>query len=458
MKKKLFGTDGIRGLVNKEPFTKEYLIILADAIFTIVKKTKNKSILIGKDTRESSNSIEKILVKRLLEKDIKIYLAGMISTPAISFLTQKLSCDLGIVISASHNSYEFNGLKFFNEYGQKLSDVKESFIEKEYLNIKKKQKEKFLFLKTNYFIKKGKVQKVKKPNVIYKKNIFHNLKKNYLLSSLKVVIDCANGSTHKLVKEVFSDFKAKLIIINNKPNGKNINYKCGSLYPEHMIKVVRKKSADFGISLDGDGDRIICCNEKGNIIDGDKILACLAKHYLENDMLKGGGVVGTVMSNMGLEKFLNNLGIKLFRSKVGDKFVYDLLKKRKCNLGGEQSGHIIIRANYGNYNLSGDGIAVAIQLLSIIDELNTKSSSVFDLYKPYPQIQKNIKLKDSNYLENTELKKIIKLHNNKIYNDIRVLIRFSGTEPCIRLLIEGEKLNKIKYLSNKLKKEIQNII
>lgn len=457
MREKLFGTDGIRGLATEEPFTRKYVTILADSIGNLIKKKRNKSLLIGKDTRQSSNSIEKTLTNRFFENGIKVHLAGVMSTPAISFLTQKFSCDLGIVISASHNSYEFNGLKFFNKYGEKLSDLEESFIEKQYFYIRSRVSN-YLPLKErrldNSSMKKGKIIKINKPSHIYKKKIFSYFQKvNYSLNNPKIVVDCANGSTYKLVKNIFSNLKTKLIIINNKPNGKNINYKCGSLYPKNMINVVKKRSADFGISFDGDGDRIICCDEKGKVIDGDKILACLAK-YQKKFLVIRNGIVGTLMSNMGLENFLNGMGINFYRSNVGDKHVYDLMNKKKCNIGGEQSGHIILK----DIIPCGDGILIALILFSIIKGLKKKTSEIFNLYKSYSQIQKNIKLKDSNNPQSKEINKLTKLYNNKISNNTRVLIRFSGTEPYIRLLVEGEEISKIKVLANKLQNKIETVI
>ena len=442
MKKKIFGTDGIRGLASKDPFTEESLNALSNAI---IYKSKKKRILIGRDTRESSTLIENLLVKALKKYGANVYLAGLISTPAISYLTRKFICDLGIVVSASHNPYQFNGIKFFNKKGEKLSESNENLIERAFFKFRKE--------KLNDS-QNGKIIKIKNPGLIYKKNVLSSLEKNFSLNNMKIVIDCANGSTYKIAKDIFSKLKAKLLFINTKPNGKNINLRCGSLYPNNLIKYVKKYSADFGISFDGDGDRILCCDEVGTIIDGDKILALLAKSYYSKGLIKGIGVVGTIMSNMGLENFLKKFGIKLYRSAVGDKFVYNLMEKKKCNIGGEQSGHIILK----DHSFSGDGILVSLQILSIIKENKEKASRVFDLYKAYPQVLKNIKLKDSIKVSNTELKKITQKYNKKLKKNGRVLIRHSGTEPVIRIFIELKEYSYINNLMKKIHRDINLLI
>ena len=331
MIKKLFGTDGIRTLSNNEIFNNLSLNTLSKAI---LKNNKNLKIIVGRDTRESSKVIESNFINALKNNGAEIFKVGLISTPAISYLTKKLNCNMGIVISASHNSYQFNGIKFFNKNGEKLSDLDENKIEKYFFKlIKKKDNDK----------NNGKIQTVNNPFLIYKKKFKKILIKRNFSTKLKIVIDCANGSSYKVAKYIFSKININSIYIKDKPNGRNINYKCGSLYPESLINEVKNKSADFGISFDGDGDRVICCDEKGQIIDGDKILACLAKYFVCKSTLNTNSVVGTLMSNMGLENFVKNIGLKFYRSNVGDKFVYKLMNKKNCFLGGEQSGHIIFK-------------------------------------------------------------------------------------------------------------------
>ena len=442
MNKKIFGTDGIRFLSNDEIFNNLSLNTLSKAI---LKNNKNLKIVIGRDTRESSKEIESNFINALKNNGAKIFKVGLLSTPAISYLIKKLNCNLGIVVSASHNPYQFNGIKFFNKNGEKLSDSDERKIEKYFFKLTKKK---------NNDKNNGKIQIINNPFSIYKKKFTRILIKNNFSSKLKIVIDCANGSSYKVVKYIFSKININSIYIKDKPNGRNINYKCGSLYPQSLIKEVKKKSADLGISFDGDGDRLICCDEKGKIIDGDKILACLAQYIFNKSRPGVNSMVGTLMSNRGLEKFVNDIGLKYYRSNVGDKFVYELMKKKDCFLGGEQSGHIILK----KFGPSGDGILIALYLIKIISEYNKKTSEIFDLYNSYFQIQKNIKLQDSKYQKNKKINNLLRFYNNKIIDNVRVLIRLSGTEPVIRLLVEGKKYSKIKLLAKKLDKKIKNII
>ena len=442
MNKKIFGTDGIRFLSNDEIFNNLSLNTLSKAI---LKNNKNLKIVIGRDTRESSKEIESNFINALKNNGAKIFKVGLLSTPAISYLIKKLNCNLGIVVSASHNPYQFNGIKFFNKNGEKLSDSDEIKIEKYFFKLTKKK---------NNYKNNGKIQIINNPFSIYKKKFTKILIKNNFSSKLKIVIDCANGASYKVVKYIFSKININLIYIKDKPNGRNINYKCGSLYPQSLIKEVKKKSADLGISFDGDGDRLICCDEKGKIIDGDKILACLAQYIFNKSRPGVNSMVGTLMSNRGLEKFVNNIGLKFYRSNVGDKFVYELMKKKDCFLGGEQSGHIILK----KFGPSGDGILIALYLIKIISEYNKKTSEIFDLYNSYFQIQKNIKLKDSKYQKNKKINNLLRFYNNKIIDNVRVLIRLSGTEPVIRLLVEGKKYSKIRLLAKKLDKKIKSII
>ena len=439
--KKLFGTDGIRFLSTDKIFNNFSLNNLSKSI---IGNNKSIKVLIGRDTRESSEEIEYNLTNALKSNGASVFKIGLLTTPAVSYLTKNLKCNLGIVISASHNPYQFNGLKFFDKDGEKLSNIDEKKIEKNFFK---------LFSKKNPNI--GTIQTIKNPFKEYKKNFTKILKKINLSKKLKVVIDCANGSSYKIVKYIFSHANIVPIYIKDKPNGRNINHKCGSLYTQTLVNEVRKKKADFGISFDGDGDRIICCDEKGKIIDGDNILALLAKHFVYKTKFDIKAVVGTIMSNAGFEKFVNKIGLKFYRSNVGDRFVYELMKKKRCFLGGEQSGHIIL----SNFGPCGDGILIALYLIKIISRSNEKTSEIFNLYNSYPQILKNIKLKDSKgKKKNKKISNLMKFYNNKIIDNNRVLIRYSGTEPLIRILVEGEKYNKINTLSKKIENKIQNLI
>ena len=436
MNKKIFGTDGIRSLSSDKIFSKLSLSALSKSI---INNKKNFKIIIGRDTRESSKKIEKVFVNALKDNGANVFKAGLVPTPTISYLVEELNCDLGVVISASHNPYQYNGIKFFNKKGEKLTDFEEVRIQNNFFKFINKN------LKQN---KKGKINIINNSLMIYKNKFDKIIKKNNFSKKLKVVFDCANGSSYRIAKHIFSKIKIKPIYIKDKPNGKNINYKCGSLYPQSLVREVKKKSADFGISFDGDGDRIVCCDENGKLIDGDKILACLTEYFIYKKDLNINSVVGTLMSNQGFENFIKKVGLKFYRAKVGDKFVYELMKKKKSRLGGEQSGHIII----SKFGPSGDGILIALYLIKIISEYNKQASKIFNIYDSYFQVQKNIRFKDSKYQKNIRINKLINAYNNSSNKDVRFLIRFSGTEPLIRILVEGKKRSVI----NKLSREIEN--
>ena len=436
MNKKIFGTDGIRSLSSDKIFSKLSLSALSKSI---INNKKNFKIIIGRDTRESSKKIEKVFVNALKDNGANVFKAGLVPTPTISYLVEELNCDLGVVISASHNPYQYNGIKFFNKKGEKLTDFEEVRIQNNFFKFINKN------LKQN---KKGKINIINNSLMIYKNKFDKIIKKNNFPKKLKVVFDCANGSSYRIAKHIFSKIKIKPIYIKDKPNGKNINYKCGSLYPQSLVREVKKKSADFGISFDGDGDRIVCCDENGKLIDGDKILACLTEYFIYKKDLNINSVVGTLMSNQGFENFIKKVGLKFYRAKVGDKFVYELMKKKKSRLGGEQSGNIII-SKFGH---SGDGILIALYLIKIISEYNKQASKIFNIYDSYFQVQKNIRFKDSKYQKNIRINKLINAYNNSSNKDVRFLIRFSGTEPLIRILVEGKKRSVI----NKLSREIEN--
>ena len=436
MNKKIFGTDGIRSLSSDKIFSKLSLSALSKSI---INNKKNFKIIIGRDTRESSKKIEKVFVNALKDNGANVFKAGLVPTPTISYLVEELNCDLGVVISASHNPYQYNGIKFFNKKGEKLTDFEEVRIQNNFFKFINKN------LKQN---KKGKINIINNSLMIYKNKFDKIIKKNNFPKKLKVVFDCANGSSYRIAKHIFSKIKIKPIYIKDKPNGKNINYKCGSLYPQSLVREVKKKSADFGISFDGDGDRIVCCDENGKLIDGDKILACLTEYFIYKKDLNINSVVGTLMSNQGFENFIKKVGLKFYRAKVGDKFVYELMKKKKSRLGGEQNGHIII----SKFGPSGDGILIALYLIKIISEYNKQASKIFNIYDSYFQVQKNIRFKDSKYQKNIRINKLINAYNNSSNKDVRFLIRFSGTEPLIRILVEGKKRSVI----NKLSREIEN--
>jgi phosphoglucosamine mutase len=425
MKKKYFGTDGIRGTVslgniNGEKFFKFGLA--AGTYFKNLKKSKQIAI-IAKDTRLSGYTLEPALVSGLASTGMHIFTLGPLPTNGLAMLTKKMKANLGIMITASHNPYYDNGLKLFGPDGLKLSDKIEKKIEKLIDTNTHKQ--------LSEPKKLGRVKRLEDGNEKYIKILKDNFPKNYSLKGMKIVIDCANGAGYKSAPKILSYLGAKVIPIGVEPNGLNINYKCGSTNPSKIQKFVKKYKANIGIALDGDADRIIMCDEKSNIINGDQIIAMIAKRWKEKKILKG-GVVGTLMSNYGLESFFKSEKIKFIRSNVGDRYVKTAMKKNNMNLGGEQSGHIIL----GKFATTGDGLLVGLEVLFSLRK-GRKASDIFNIYKPVPQKLVSINVKDKNIINTLKCKKAIKTANDLIKNKGRLLVRKSGTEPKIRIMCES---------------------
>ena len=429
MKKKYFGTDGIRGTVNQGNINGEKFFkfgLAAGTYFKNQKKTKQTAI-IAKDTRLSGYTLEPALVSGLASAGMHITTLGPLPTNGLAMLTKSMKSNLGIMITASHNPFYDNGLKLFGPDGLKLSDKIEKKIEKliDSQTLKQLSNPKIL----------GRVKRIENANEKYIKILRKNFPTSFNLKGIKIVIDCANGAGYKAAPKLFSELGAKVISLGINPNGLNINKECGSTYPKKLINYVKKHRAKLGISLDGDADRIIMCDEKGKIIDGDQIIAMLAKRWKKKKILRG-GVVGTLMSNYGLEQFLKKEKIRFLRSNVGDRYVKELMKKNNFNLGGEQSGHIIL----GKFATTGDGLLVALETLFSLRK-GKKASKLFNVYKSVPQILENIIVKDKNIIKNKKCKKAIKKANKIIKNYGRLLVRKSGTEPKIRIM--GESNNKM---------------
>ena len=432
MTKKYFGTDGIRGTVNKGNINGEMFFkfgLAAGTFFKNQKKTKQIAI-IAKDTRLSGYTLEPALVSGLTSAGIHVFTLGPLPTNGLAMLTKSMKANMGVMITASHNQYYDNGLKLFGPDGLKLSDKIENKIEalidqKTIVNL---SKPKVL----------GRVKRLENGTEEYIKILRKNFPKNFNLKGVKIAIDCANGAGYKSGPSLLKSLGAKVITIGAKPNGFNINYRCGSTYPKKIQIAVKKHKADIGISLDGDADRVIMCDEKGNIIDGDQIIAALAKRWKNKNMLRG-GVVGTLMSNYGLEKFLKRSKIKFLRSDVGDRYVKEKMKRNKFNLGGEQSGHIIL----GKFATTGDGILVALEMLFSLRK-GKKASKLFNVFKKTPQILENIEVKDKNIIDSIRCKKAIKLANKIINGKGSLLVRKSGTESKIRIMVESynKRINK----------------
>ena len=429
MTKKYFGTDGIRGTINKGNINGLMFFkfgLAAGTYFKNLKKAKQTAI-IAKDTRLSGYTLEPALVSGLASAGMHVYTLGPLPTNGLAMLTKSMKANMGIMITASHNPFYDNGLKLFGPDGLKLSDKIEKKIEKliDSKIIKNLSKPEIL----------GRVKRLEDGNDKYIKILKSNFPNNFKLYGLKIVIDCGNGAGYKSGPKLLKSLGAKVISIGISPNGLNINKKCGSTYPNKIQSAVKKYKANLGISLDGDADRIILCDEKGKIIDGDQIIAMMATRWKRKKMLKG-GVIGTLMSNYGLEKYFKRMKIKFYRTNVGDRYVKEKMQKYKFNLGGEQSGHIIL----GKFATTGDGLLVALETLFSMRK-GKKASELFDVFKPIPQILENIVVKDKSIINSPNCKKAIRETNQLIKNKGRMLVRKSGTEPKIRIM--GESENRI---------------
>ena len=428
MTKKYFGTDGIRGSVNQGNINGEMFFkfgLAAGTFFKNQKKNKQTAI-IAKDTRLSGYTLEPALVSGLTSAGMHVYTLGPLPTNGLAMLTKSMKANMGIMITASHNPYYDNGLKLFGPDGLKLSDKIEKKIES---LIDKKIDKQLSNPKTL-----GRVKRLENGNDEYIKILKKNFPKKFSLKGLKIVIDCANGAGYKSGPKLLKSLGAKVVSIGVNPNGLNINRKCGSTFPTKIKFAVKKNKAHLGISLDGDADRIIMCDEKANIIDGDQIIAALANRWKNKKMLRG-GVIGTLMTNYGLEKFFKINKIKFVRANVGDRYVKEMMQKNKFNLGGEQSGHIIL----GKFATTGDGLLVALEVLFALKK-GKKASDFLNVFKQTPQILENITVKDKNIINNSEVKKSINIAKNLIKGQGRMLVRKSGTEPKIRIM--GESKNK----------------
>ena len=442
MKKKYFGTDGIRGTVNIGNINGEKFFKFGLAAGTYFKNLKKKKqiAIIAKDTRLSGYTLEPALVSGLASAGMHIFTLGPLPTNGLAMLTKKMKANLGIMITASHNPFHDNGLKLFGPDGMKLSDKIEKKIENliDTKTINQLSEPKSL----------GRVKRLENGNDKYIQILKNNFPKNFSLKGMRIVIDCANGAGYKSAPKILSDLGAKVFSIGIKPNGLNINYNCGSTFPKVLKKYVSKFKADLGFALDGDADRVIMCDEKSQIIDGDQIIAMIATRWKRKKILRG-GVIGTLMSNYGLEKFFLDKKIKFKRSKVGDRYVKEMMKKNNFNLGGEQSGHIIL----GKFATTGDGLLVALETLFALRK-GKLASEMFKVYKPVPQKLINIKVKDKKIINSPKCKRAIKIANHLVKNKGRLLVRASGTEPKVRVMCESFNLSLISKCLNLVKKTI----
>ncbi|MCC7260404.1 MAG: phosphoglucosamine mutase [Alphaproteobacteria bacterium] len=432
MARKLFGTDGIRGTANIHPVTAEVAMRLGMAAGTYFNRGDHRHrVVIAKDTRLSGYLLEPALTAGFIAVGVDVILVGPMPTPAVAMLVKSLRADLGVMISASHNPYEDNGIKLFAPDGYKLSDEAEAAIEAEML------KDKPSFRAPSKGL--GRAKRLEDATGRYIEYVKRTFPKGQRLDGMKIVIDCANGAAYRIAPPVLWELGAEVIAIGVSPNGTNINKNCGSTSPKALQEKVREVKADIGIALDGDADRLVLCDEKGKLIDGDQIMAMVATYAHERGLLRGGGVVATQMSNMGLERYLHTLGLVLFRTKVGDRYVVEEMKKRGRNVGGEQSGHIIL----SDYSTTGDGLVAALQSLALIRASGKPASKSSRRFTPLPQLLENVRYSGSSPLGVASVKNAIRDAEEFLAGKGRIFIRKSGTEPLIRVMAEGDDRKRV---------------
>ncbi|MCP5412977.1 MAG: phosphoglucosamine mutase [Alphaproteobacteria bacterium] len=445
MTRKYFGTDGIRGRINAS-LTPEVAMkagMAAGRIFT--RGAHRHRVVIGKDTRLSGYMIENALVSGFTAVGMDVFQFGPLPTPAVAMLTRSLRADLGVMITASHNPFADNGIKFFGPDGQKLSDAVEMEIEALMANGMNDG----LAMDADL----GRAKRIDDSQARYIEFAKRTFPRNLRLEGLRIVIDCAHGAAYRVAPAVLWELGADIVPIGVTPDGTNINLDCGSTAPEAMCTKVREMRADFGIALDGDADRVVMADEKGNIIDGDQILALIAKSWSKGGDLKGGGVVGTVMSNAGLDRFLASQKLKLARSAVGDRYVLEEMAKGGFNVGGEQSGHIIL----SDFSTTGDGLIAALQVLAVIAQDGKPASEAAHLFEPLPQVLENVRFKKGSPLDDAKVKSTIDDANAKLGASGRVLVRKSGTEPLIRVMAEGEDEQVVRAVVRQIASVIEEV-
>jgi phosphoglucosamine mutase len=436
--RQLFGTDGVRGIANNYPMTTEIAMQLGRAIAFIVKKRRTgHHIVIGKDTRLSCYMLENALAAGICSMGVDVQLLGPLPTPGIAFITTSMRADAGVVISASHNPFQDNGIKIFTRDGFKLPDEVELNIE----DLIFSQKMAALRPVADEVGKAARIDDAKGRYIVFLKNTFPN---KYTLDDFHIVLDCAHGAAYRVAPHVFAELGAKVTCLGVDPDGKNINRDCGALHPEVMAEKVRQLGADIGLALDGDADRLIVCDEHGEIVDGDHIMAVCAADLISRGKLRKKTVAATVMSNMGLEKTLAGMGAKLLRTNVGDRYVVEAMRAKGCNFGGEQSGHLI----FLDHNTTGDGTLAALQLLAIMIKRKKPLSELAKIMTAYPQVLENVRL--SSRIAPEQIKgfpEALKAAEAKLGEQGRILVRASGTEPVIRVMAEGEDEKEISSIA-----------
>ncbi|MFZ1102320.1 MAG: phosphoglucosamine mutase [Hyphomicrobiaceae bacterium] len=436
MARKYFGTDGIRGLANRHPMTSEIALKVGMAAGRLFSNGGGRPhrVVIGKDTRLSGYMIESALMSGFTAVGMEVFLLGPMPTPAVAMLTRSLRADLGVMISASHNSFEDNGIKLFDPEGYKLSDEVEAKIEA-------------LMAADSATLlapadRIGRAKRIESAQERYIEFVKRTLPRDIRLNGLRVVIDCANGAGYQVAPAVLWELGAEVFRIGVDPNGLNINLNCGTTSPDALCAKVCEMRADVGIGLDGDADRVVLVDQKGCIVDGDQIMAVIAESWHRSGRLAAGGVVATVMSNLGLERYLGGLGLKLERTPVGDRYVVDHMRKHGHNVGGEQSGHIVL----GDYTTTGDGLVAALQVLAVVIGTGQPVSEVCKCFEAVPQLMQSVRYADGSPLEHALVKSAIDTGRARLGDGGRLLVRRSGTEPVIRVMAEGDDAGLVRQV------------
>ena len=425
--RRYFGTDGVRGTVNQSPMTAEFALALGRAAGHVLTKHLDHKphVLIGKDTRLSGYMIESALCAGLTAQGMNVLLVGPVPTPAVAYLTRSLRADAGVMLSASHNPAGDNGIKFFAADGYKLPDEVELEIEAAIDNLPPLPPA----------LEIGKATRIDDARGRYIEFLKASLPRNLRLDGLKVVVDCANGAAYDVAPRILAELGCEVIRLSDKPDGYNINADCGSTYPEAMMRSVRESGADIGLALDGDADRLIACDEHGQLVDGDRVIAILAEYAQQQGALRGDGVVTTLMSNMGLERYLEGLGLAMHRAAVGDRYVLEMMREKGCNIGGEQSGHMILL----DYNTTGDGLMTALQLLTAMQAQARPLSQMAAGMALFPQKLWNIVMAErKDVLADAQVQAMIRDAEARLDRSGRVNVRMSGTKPKLRIMVEAE--------------------
>lgn len=439
MTRQYFGTDGIRGRANRFPMTAEVAMKVGMAAgLTFQNGNHRHRVVLGKDTRLSGYMIENALVAGFCAAGMDVFLLGPIPTPAVAMLVRSLRADIGVMISASHNPYEDNGIKLFGPDGYKLSDEIEARIEA--------MLEKDVELALADADTLGRAKRIDGVHDRYIEFAKRTLPRSMSLSGLRIVVDCANGAAYKVAPAALWELGAEVVPIHTEPNGLNINRDCGSTQPLSLAKKVHEVRADIGIALDGDADRVVIVDENGTMIDGDQIMALISQSWHESDRLAGGGIVATVMSNLGLERFLGDLGLTLHRTKVGDRYVVEYMRAHGLNVGGEQSGHVVL----SDFSTTGDGLVCALQVLACIKRKNRPASEVCRKFEPVPQVLKNVRFSNGQPLEDAAVKAAIEDARAQLGEKGRLVIRPSGTERLIRVMAEADDVSLVEKIVDEL--------